>query len=159
MFPYYFIRFSGPLLLILVGLKILSGYALAGKTDSLFWLSSLHQNRVFDILLLFVFIFLHIWMFKYGPYYETVVDGVKVRDLYKLVVVSFESLPTTAFYVISMIILGLHLRHGFWSAFQSLGVSHRIWTPVIYFIGTVCAIVFALGFIVMPVWFYLGGGK
>jgi hypothetical protein len=31
MFPYYFIRFSGPLLLILVGLKILSGYSLVEK--------------------------------------------------------------------------------------------------------------------------------
>lgn len=57
MFPYYFIRFSGPLLLVLVGLKILSGYALVGRIDSLSWLSNLHQNRAFDFLLLFVFIF------------------------------------------------------------------------------------------------------
>jgi succinate dehydrogenase/fumarate reductase cytochrome b subunit len=57
MFSYYFIRFSGPLLLILVGLKILSGYALVGKADGLSWLSGFHQNRPFDLLLLFVFIF------------------------------------------------------------------------------------------------------
>jgi len=57
MFPYYFIRFSGPLLLILVGLKILSGYSLVGKMDGIPWLSELHQNRTLDILLLFVFIF------------------------------------------------------------------------------------------------------
>jgi succinate dehydrogenase/fumarate reductase cytochrome b subunit len=57
MFPYYFIRFSGPLLLILVGLKILSGYALVGKIEGTSWLSTLHQNRILDILLLFVFIF------------------------------------------------------------------------------------------------------
>ncbi len=57
MFPYYFIRFSGPLLLILVGLKILSGYALMGRIDSLSWLSGLHQNRTLDFLLLFGFIF------------------------------------------------------------------------------------------------------
>jgi len=57
MFPYYFIRFSGPLLLILVGLKILSGYALAGKIEGTSWLSTLHQNRILDILLLVVFIF------------------------------------------------------------------------------------------------------
>ena len=57
MFPYYFIRFSGPLLLILVGLKILSGYAVVGKIGEASRLSGLHQNRALDILLLFVFIF------------------------------------------------------------------------------------------------------
>jgi succinate dehydrogenase/fumarate reductase cytochrome b subunit len=57
MFPYYFLRFSGPLLLILVGLKILSGYALVGKINGIPWLLGLHQNRALDILLLFIFIF------------------------------------------------------------------------------------------------------
>ena len=57
MLPYYFIRFSGPLLLILVGLKIVSGYALVGRITGVSWLSGLHQNRAFDILLLFLFIF------------------------------------------------------------------------------------------------------
>ncbi len=57
MFPYYFIRFSGPLLLVLVGLKILSGYALIGKLNGDSWLSRLHQNQTFDLILLFVFIF------------------------------------------------------------------------------------------------------
>jgi succinate dehydrogenase/fumarate reductase cytochrome b subunit len=57
MFPYYFIRFSGPLLLLLVGLKILSGYALVGKIEGGSWLSALHQNKTFDFILLFLFIF------------------------------------------------------------------------------------------------------
>ena len=57
MFPYYFIRFSGPLLLILVGLKILSGYSLVGKIQGAPWLSNLHIHRALDLLLLFVFIF------------------------------------------------------------------------------------------------------
>ena len=57
MFPYYFIRFSGPLLLILVGLKILSGYSLVGKINGFSWLSRLHENRALDFLLLFIFIF------------------------------------------------------------------------------------------------------
>jgi succinate dehydrogenase/fumarate reductase cytochrome b subunit len=57
MFPYYFIRFSGPLLFILVGLKILSGYALVGKIEGDSFLSTLHQNGILDILLLVLFIF------------------------------------------------------------------------------------------------------
>ena len=57
MSPYYFIRFSGPLLLILVGLKILSGFALVGRGGMSFWLSELHQNQTLDLILLFLFIF------------------------------------------------------------------------------------------------------
>ncbi len=57
MFPYYFIRFSGPLLFILVGLKILSGYALTGKGLGISWLSGLHQNRGLDFSVLLLFIF------------------------------------------------------------------------------------------------------
>jgi succinate dehydrogenase/fumarate reductase cytochrome b subunit len=57
MFPYYFIRFSGPLLLILVGLKILSGYSTTGKIGGPSWLAGLHLNKTFDFFLLFLVIF------------------------------------------------------------------------------------------------------
>lgn len=57
MFPYYFVRFSGPLLIILVGLKILSGYSLVGRIQGASWLSNLHINKTLDLLLLFVLIF------------------------------------------------------------------------------------------------------
>ena len=57
MFPYYFIRFSGPILLNLVGLKILSGYALVGRVPVLSWLSRLHESRTLDVFLLLLFIF------------------------------------------------------------------------------------------------------
>ena len=57
MFPYYFIRFSGPLLFILVGLKILSGYSLTGKITGIYWLPGLHESRALDFLLLLLFIF------------------------------------------------------------------------------------------------------
>jgi hypothetical protein len=58
MFPYYFLRFSGPTLFILVALKVLSGYALTGKLAGLSWISGLHENRLLDISLLFTFIFI-----------------------------------------------------------------------------------------------------
>jgi len=57
MFPYYFVRFSGPLLVILIGLKILSGYSLVGRIQGGSWLSTLHTNRILDLVLLFVLIF------------------------------------------------------------------------------------------------------
>jgi hypothetical protein len=57
MFPYYFIRFSGPLLFVLVGLKILSGYSLTGKFTGVPWLPGFHENRTLDFLLILLFIF------------------------------------------------------------------------------------------------------
>jgi succinate dehydrogenase/fumarate reductase cytochrome b subunit len=57
MFPYYFIRFSGPVLFVLVGLKLLSGYALVGRVAGLSWLSRLHESRTLDVFLLVLFIF------------------------------------------------------------------------------------------------------
>ncbi len=57
MFPYYFIRFSGPLLFILVGLKILSGYAMTGKIQAAAWLTNLHLSKTLDFSLIFLFIF------------------------------------------------------------------------------------------------------
>jgi len=57
MFPYYFIRFSGPLLFILVGLKVLSGFALVGKIEGVSWLTNLHLSKSLDFSLIFLFIF------------------------------------------------------------------------------------------------------
>ena len=45
------------MLFILVGLKILSGYALTGKIGGMLWLSELHDNRALDLSLLVLFIF------------------------------------------------------------------------------------------------------
>ncbi len=56
MFSYYFLRLSGPVLIILFGIKILSGYALTGRIDSK-WLAKFHDERIFDILLLPLFLF------------------------------------------------------------------------------------------------------
>ncbi len=64
MFPYYFVRFSGPLLFILVGLKILSGFSSVGRIQGASWLSALHINRTLDLGLLFVFIFHALYGFR-----------------------------------------------------------------------------------------------
>jgi succinate dehydrogenase / fumarate reductase cytochrome b subunit len=49
----------------------------------------------------------------------------------------------------------LHLWHGFWSAFQTLGLNHRRYTPVIRAIGMVYSVGMAVGFSAIPVLMYL----
>ena len=50
-------------------------------------------------------------------------------------------------YFVGVIVLGVHLSHGFSSAFQSLGLNHPKYMPLITIIGKVFAVVIALGFV------------
>jgi succinate dehydrogenase / fumarate reductase cytochrome b subunit len=55
--------------------------------------------------------------------------------------------PISAFvYVVGSIVLGIHLSHGFASAFQSLGLNHPKYMPLIKLIGRVFSCVIAIGF-------------
>lgn len=54
-------------------------------------------------------------------------------------------------YLAGVISLGYHLLHGFSAAFQSLGLTHRKWTPVIKFIGAAFSIIVPLIFALMPI--------
>lgn len=116
------------------------------------------QTMIYTGLVLALFTLIHIWMFKFGPGiaagYATDLHGTPARDLYKLVVESFKNPWITASYAAVMILLGVHVRHGFWSAFQSLGAYHKRYTPLIYSLGILIAVVFALGFLVLPIYVY-----
>jgi succinate dehydrogenase / fumarate reductase cytochrome b subunit len=52
--------------------------------------------------------------------------------------------------------LAYHLMHGFQSAFQTLGLYHKKYTPIIKKIGTIYAIIIPLLFALMPIVMYLG---
>ncbi len=53
-----------------------------------------------------------------------------------------------------MLFLGFHLRHGFWSAFQSLGANNQATTRILYGTGLVFALILAAGFIFIPLYVY-----
>jgi succinate dehydrogenase / fumarate reductase cytochrome b subunit len=52
-------------------------------------------------------------------------------------------------------VVGYHLWHGFWSAFQTLGLNHRRYTPLIKGIGIVYSVGVSLLFALIPIWMYL----
>jgi succinate dehydrogenase / fumarate reductase cytochrome b subunit len=58
-----------------------------------------------------------------------------------------------------MILLGLHLKHGFWSAFTSLTMKHKKYSAVIYGIGIVVAILLDVGFLFIPLYIYFTDGQ
>lgn len=75
-------------------------------------------------ILIALFLILHIMTFRNGAYYETTVDGVVMRDIYKLVVEEFAKPWYSAIYVAAMAVVGFHLRHGVASVFQTFGLNH-----------------------------------
>ncbi|MDR4505895.1 MAG: succinate dehydrogenase cytochrome b subunit [Candidatus Scalindua sp.] len=105
-----------------------------------------------------IFLVIHLIHFKFGPGvkdgYIKEIDGESVRDLHRLVIESFQSFWYVSFYVISISLLGIHLSHGVWSAFQSLGASHPRYTPLIFGSGILIALTLSLGFLSLPVLIY-----
>jgi succinate dehydrogenase / fumarate reductase, cytochrome b subunit len=86
--------------------------------------------------------------------------GLATNHQYYDVVVYFLSMWWySILYVVAMIFLGYHLNHGFQSAFQTFGWNHNRYFPTIKKIGTIYAIIMALGFASMPIYFLLGGGN
>ena len=57
-------------------------------------------------------------------------------------------------YLVSFLFLAFHLHHAFQSAFQTLGLNHNKYTPVIKGIGLIYSIVVPLGFSIIPIVIY-----
>jgi len=104
--------------------------------------------------LILAFIILHLATFKYGTYYETTVNGVAMRDLHRLVVEVFQNPGYVVWYVVSLVVLGFHLRHGVGSIFQSFGFKNDHYAPLIYITSIAYGIIVALGFIAQPLYVY-----
>lgn len=77
-----------------------------------------------------------------------------VNNLYAPVYEAFKNIFFVIFYLICMGLMALHLNHGFQSAFQTLGLNHKKYTPIIQGIGTIYSVLVPLGFAIIPVWFY-----
>ena len=73
------------------------------------------------------------------------------HDVYTNVVKGFAVTPIAVAYIVAMSLLCLHLYHGVWSLFQSLGVQHPRYTPLLRNAAKLFALVVFLGFISVPV--------
>lgn len=108
--------------------------------------------------IIFVFLLIHLYQFwlqmKLGNTPMVTYDGEEVKNLYVIVAEAYQNPGYVVFYVVSMIVVYYHLLHGFQSAFQTLGLNHRKYTPVIKFLGKAYSLVVSLGFAIIPVYMY-----
>lgn len=132
-------------------------YQTKGGPSHMSWAS---RSMAFTGIVLLVFLVIHLASFKFGD--TSMVElpnGEMGRDLKALVISSFQS-PWYAFgYTFVMILLGFHLKHGFWSAFTSLTMKHKKYSKTIYGVGIVVAILLAVGFLFLPLYIYFTGGE
>ncbi len=108
--------------------------------------------------IVFIFLITHLstlwYAFNFGSHEAD-------HSYYNIVMDWFTYPVYVLFYVIAMVLLGFHLNHGFQSAFQTFGWTHKKYTPAIEKIGTLFAIVMAVGFASIPIYFFISslGGK
>jgi succinate dehydrogenase / fumarate reductase cytochrome b subunit len=124
----------------------------AGYTSRKSFASS---TMIFGGLWLVVFLIIHVKAFRFSPEIEWPGGG---RDLYQQEMAVFANPLMTAFYILSMLVVGSHLWHGASSAFQSLGLVHERWTPRLLVAGKVFAVLIAGAFVVIAVWAFLQTG-
>jgi succinate dehydrogenase / fumarate reductase, cytochrome b subunit len=118
--------------------------------------------------LILLFLVLHLYHFwtpsRFGgmanikPLEETTLsdyNGQEVHNLYSEMLVVFQNLWVVIIYVLGVFALCWHLIHGFQSAFQTFGINHKRYTPIIKGLGWAYSIIICLLFAAMPVAIYL----
>ena len=130
------------------------GYAVSNNSST--W-SSRNMGILGTIILIFLVI--HLKGFWYEMHWGGIAtanyDGTEYKDLFKVVDVAYAQIWYVAVYVISMIFLAFHLYHGFGSAFQTLGLNHVKYNPIIRFVGVAFSIIVPALFAVIPIVMFL----
>lgn len=130
----------------------------AGASSS--WIS---RNMIILGSMILVFLVVHLINFYWkiritgDPLLEEViVNGEHMENAYTLVATLFKgSILYGIVYIAGGILLGLHLSHGFWSAFHTIGWSNNNWMGRLKILGNIYAIIVAAGFSVIPLYFLI----
>jgi succinate dehydrogenase / fumarate reductase cytochrome b subunit len=125
-----------------------------GSTNSA-W-SSRNMGVLGTIILIFLVVHLQGFWAKmhWGEVPMITYEGEVYKNLFLIVSEAFKQEWLVALYVLSMIFLGFHLSHGFASAFQTLGINHKKYSPAIKAIGTAYSILVPALFASMPLYIY-----
>jgi len=107
-----------------------------------------------------VFLVIHIinffWKIKFGTVEEISYGATTMENAYGLVSGLFISYWWyDIIYIIGAVLLGFHLSHGFWSAFQTLGWNNKVWIERIETIAYIFAVIIGLGFSIIPLYFLI----
>jgi succinate dehydrogenase / fumarate reductase cytochrome b subunit len=105
-------------------------------------------------VVIILFVLFHLAQFTWVALPETALTPR--IDPYSNVVVAFQNPVISLFYILAVAALALHLYHGVWSMFQTLGFNNRDWDGFFRGLAVIVAIVIPVGFIAVPVAVLLG---
>jgi len=94
-----------------------------------------------------------------GRDFLTFIDSEKRHDIFKMMVVGFNNGWVSAFYILGMALLCLHLSHGASSMFQSIGWKNDAYRPILDQGARLLAALIFVGYISIPIAILLGYGK
>jgi succinate dehydrogenase / fumarate reductase cytochrome b subunit len=97
---------------------------------------------------IFFFVLYHLMHLTWGV--PVIHNEFHHGDAYHNVVAGFQSIPNVIIYTIAVIALGLHLYHGTWSMFQTLGINNRTYDRLIRGLALALAVIVPVGFIIVP---------
>ena len=117
-------------------------YAVANKTKAESWAAK--NMLVLGVIVLGVVAFHlnHFWADMQLAEFQ----GHHAEDPYVLLNATFGNWIWVVVYLVWFGALGFHLCHGFWSAFQSIGMSNKVWEKRLMYIGYVVVAIIVLGF-------------
>lgn len=124
------------------------GYVSSIKSETSFF----SRFMIWTGATIFVFLILHFCNFyfiKLG-----LVKG-NPEDFYSIAHNLFRIPAYNYIYLTCFTVLGFHLYHAFSSAFQTLGLNHRIWTPVVKVVALIYSILIPLAFAIIPISLWL----
>jgi succinate dehydrogenase / fumarate reductase cytochrome b subunit len=104
---------------------------------------------------LLLFLVMHLYHFWASTKNELYFHGPAI-DLYQQMKEVFTNPLLFTLYIIGLVSLLFHLLHGFQSAFQTFGINHKRWTPIIKGIGIFYSLVICILFASMPIAFMAG---
>ncbi|MDQ2659901.1 MAG: succinate dehydrogenase cytochrome b subunit [Verrucomicrobiota bacterium] len=118
------------------------------------------RHMVVSGLVVFAFIVFHLLHFtgrRFNPQFPLLKnDPLNHYDVYSMMVYGFQNPYVSAFYILGLFLLTLHLTHGASSFLQSLGLNDKKMTPRLAFLGRVFAWLIFLGYTSIPVAVLLG---
>ena len=122
-------------------------YAVANKTKAESWAAKNMLVLGVVVLGLIAFHLNHFWADMQLAEFQ----GHHAENPYTLLNVTFGNWIWVVVYIVWFVALGLHLCHGFWSAFQSIGLSNKNWEKRLTYIGYAFVAIIVLGFSVVAV--------
>jgi succinate dehydrogenase / fumarate reductase cytochrome b subunit len=76
------------------------------------------------------------------------------RTIFEIVSLAFANPVYMVVYVLVMIVVALHIRHGFWSAFQTIGANHPKYMPALMVLSIIASLIFGFGFGLLPIYIW-----